>query len=409
MTEPSNAPTHAGQIGTRTPPASSALKDYLVLDLTRVRSGPTCVRQLADWGADVIKIETPADDAQLGGPRDGPDFQNLHRNKRSLTLNLKSDAGKDIFMKLAAKADVIVENFRPEVKHRLGIDYDSLAAKNEGLVYASISGFGQDGPLADRPGFDQIAQGMGGLMSITGEPGRGPMRVGIPIADLCAGLFAAQAIFIALLERAKSGKGQWVQTSLLQAQIFMLDFQASRFLMDGEIPKQAGNNHPQSIPTGVFATYDGNINIAVAGEQIWQRFADALGKPEWKDDDRFSINAARSDNREILNAEIEAITTTNSTSYWVSALNKAGVPAGEINSIDQVFDNAQVRHLGLAQDVTSHERGATKLVGQPIVMSRTPSKIAAPSPLAGANSEDILTALHYTKEQIDILRKDGVI
>ena len=395
--------------GERSPQPSSALGEYLVLDLTRVRSGPTCVRQLADWGADVIKIEAPGDTSDMGGPRAGPDFQNLHRNKRSLTLNLKSDEGKKIFMKLAAKADVIVENFRPEVKHRLGIDYHSLAAKNEGLVYASISGFGQDGPLANRPGFDQIAQGMGGLMSITGEPGRGPMRVGIPIADLCAGLFAAQAIFIALLERAKSGKGQWVQTSLLQAQIFMLDFQASRFLMDGDIPKQAGNNHPQSIPTGVFATNDGTINIAVAGEQIWQRFADALGKPEWKDDERFSINEARSNNREILNAEIEAITTTNSTFYWVSALNKAGVPAGEINSIDKVFDNAQVRHLGLAQDVTSHERGATKLVGQPIVMSRTPSKIAAPSPLAGANSEDILTALHYTKEQIDILRKDGVI
>ena len=395
--------------GERGPQPSTALGEYLVLDLTRVRSGPTCVRQLADWGADVIKIEAPGDTSDMGGPRTGPDFQNLHRNKRSLTLNLKSDEGKKIFMKLAAKADVIVENFRPEVKHRLGIDYDSLAAKNEGLVYASISGFGQDGPLADRPGFDQIAQGMGGLMSITGEPGRGPMRVGIPIADLCAGLFAAQAIFIALLERAKSGKGQWVQTSLLQAQIFMLDFQASRFLMDEDIPKQAGNNHPQSIPTGVFATNDGTINIAVAGEQIWQRFVDALGKPEWKDDERFSINEARSNNREILNAEIEAITTTNSTFYWVSALNKAGVPAGEINSIDQVFDNAQVRHLGLAQDVTSHERGATKLVGQPIVMSRTPSKIAAPSPLAGANSEDILTALHYTKEQIDILRKDGVI
>ena len=395
--------------GERGPQPSTALGAYLVLDLTRVRSGPSCVRQLADWGADVIKIEAPGDTSDMGGPRAGPDFQNLHRNKRSLTLNLKSDEGKKIFMKLAAKADVIVENFRPEVKHRLGIDYDSLATENKGLVYASISGFGQDGPLADRPGFDQIAQGIGGLMSITGEPGRGPMRVGIPIADLCAGLFAAQAIFIALLERAKSGKGQWVQTSLLQAQIFMLDFQASRFLMDRDIPKQAGNNHPQSIPTGVFATNDGEINIAVAGEQIWQRFADALGKPEWKDDERFSINEARSSNREILNAEIEAITTTNSTFYWVSALNKAGVPAGEINSIDQVFDNAQVRHLGLAQDVTSHERGATKLVGQPIVMSRTPSKIAAPSPLAGANSKDILTALNYTKEQIDILRRDGVI
>ena len=345
----------------------------------------------------------------MGGPRAGPDFQNLHRNKRSLTLNLKSKEGKNIFMTLANKADVIVENFRPDVKHRLGIDYDSLAAQNERLVYASISGFGQDGPLADRPGFDQIAQGMDGLMSITGAPGRGPMRVGIPIADLCAVLFAAQAIFIALLERAKSGKGQWVQTSLLQAQVFMLDFQASRFLMDGDIPKQAGNIHPQSIPTGVFATSDGNINIAVAGEQIWQRFADALGKPEWKDDERFSINEARSDNRDILNAEIEAITTTNSTAYWVSALNEAGVPAGEINSIDQVFDNTQVRHLGLAQDVTSHERGATELVGQPIIMSRTPSKIAAPSPLAGAHSEDILMALNYTKDQIEILRKNGVI
>ena len=214
MTKSSNALTHAGQIGTRTPPASNALKDYLVLDLTRVRSGPTCVRQLADWGADVIKIETPADDAQLGGPREGPDFQNLHRNKRSLTLNLKSDVGMKIFRQLAAKADVIVENFRPDVKNRLGIDYKTLSKTNPRLVYASISGFGQDGPYSGRPGFDQIAQGMGGLMSITGAPGEGPMRVGIPIADLCAGLFAAQGIFIALLERAHSDQGQWVQTSL---------------------------------------------------------------------------------------------------------------------------------------------------------------------------------------------------
>jgi crotonobetainyl-CoA:carnitine CoA-transferase CaiB-like acyl-CoA transferase len=281
MTKPSNAPTHAGQIGTRTPSASNALKDYLVLDLTRVRSGPTCVRQLADWGADVIKIEAPADDAQLGGPREGPDFQNLHRNKRSLTLNLKSEAGMKIFRQLAAKADVIVENFRPDVKNRLGIDYKTLSKTNPRLVYASISGFGQDGPYSGRPGFDQIAQGMGGLMSITGAPGEGPMRVGIPIADLCAGLFAAQGIFIALLERAHSDQGQWVQTSLLQAQMFMLDFQAARYLMDGDIAKQAGNNHPTSIPTGVFVTSDGYMNIAVAGELIWERFAAALGHKDW--------------------------------------------------------------------------------------------------------------------------------
>ena len=395
--------------GERTPPASTALSDYLVLDLTRVRSGPTCVRQLADWGADVIKIEAPSDKSQMGGPRAGPDFQNLHRNKRSLTLNLKSAEGKKIFMELAQKADVIVENFRPDVKHRLGIDYDSLEKHNPGLVYASISGFGQDGPLADRPGFDQIAQGMGGLMSITGEPGQGPMRVGIPIADLCAGLFAAQAVFIALLERVKSGKGQWVQTSLLQAQAFMLDFQAARYLMDGDVPKQAGNNHPTSIPTGVFKTSDGYINMAVAGELIWQRLAETLEKPEWCDDERFSVNEARSKNRDILNAEIEKITKSQTSAYWVSTLNQAGVPAGDINDIGQVFESPQIQHLGLVQPVTSHERGDTQLVGQPISMSRTPSQIAAPPPLAGGDADNILKSLGYSDSDIDKLRASNAI
>ena len=364
---------NGGQFGERTPLPSTALSDYLVLDLTRVRSGPTCVRQLADWGADVIKIEAPNDKSAMGGPRAGPDFQNLHRNKRSMALNLKSEEGKKIFKKLAEKADVVVENFRPDVKYRLGIDFNSLSTKNPGLVYASISGFGQDGPLADRPGFDQIAQGMGGLMSITGEPGRGPMRVGIPIADLCAGLFAAQAIFIALLERSKSGKGQWVQTSLLQAQAFMLDFQAARYLMDGDVPKQAGNNHPTSIPTGVFKTSDGFINLAVAGELIWKRLAETLERPEWCDDERFAINESRSQNRDLLNAEIEKITITQTSTFWVDKLNEAGVPAGDINDIDQVFQSPQIQHLGLAQTMTSHERGTTRVVGQPISMSRTGS------------------------------------
>jgi crotonobetainyl-CoA:carnitine CoA-transferase CaiB-like acyl-CoA transferase len=367
------------------------------------------VRQLADWGADVIKIEAPSDKSQMGGPRGGPDFQNLHRNKRSLTLNLKSLEGKKIFMKLAQKADVIIENFRPDVKHRLGIDYDSLAKQNAGLVYASISGFGQDGPLADRPGFDQIAQGMGGLMSITGEPGKGPMRVGIPIADLCAGLFAAQAVFIALLERVKSGEGQWVQTSLLQAQAFMLDFQAARFLMDGDVPKQAGNNHPTSIPTGVFATSDGYINMAVAGELIWQRLAEILEKPQWCNDERFSKNEARSKNRDILNAEIQKITKTETSAYWVSTLNEAGVPAGDINDIGEVFDSPQIQHLGLAQPVTSHERGKTHLVGQPIGMSRTPSQITAPTPLAGGDADNILKSLGYSDSDIDGLRATKTI
>lgn len=387
--------------------ASTALSGLRVLDLTRVRSGPTCVRQLADWGADVIKIEAPVDTAQFGGPRSGPDFQNLHRNKRSLTLDLKNEAGLAAFRKLADTADIIVENFRPGVKTRLGIDYDTLSQTNPGLIYASISGFGQDGPLADRPGFDQIAQGMGGLMSITGAPGTGPMRVGIPIADLCAGLFAAQGILIALFERQSSGRGQWVQTSLLQAQVFMLDFQAARFLMDGEIPKQAGNNHPTSIPTGVFKTADGHMNIAVTGNTIWAKFAETMGRMDWLEDDRYATAPARSDNRDGLGEEIEAITMTRSTADWIDLFTKAGVPAGEINNIGQVFSNPQVRHLGLAQPVTSQERGATELVGQPIIMSRTGSHIATPPPKAGQHSAEILTEIGLSDTEIAEMKASG--
>ena len=400
---------NAGQAGARTPQASAALNKYLVLDLTRVRSGPTCVRQLADWGADVIKIEAPADGSEMGGPRTGPDFQNLHRNKRGLTLNLKSEDGIKIFRQLADKADVIVENFRPDVKNRLGIDYDTLAKTNQGLVYASISGFGQDGPLSKRPGFDQIAQGMGGLMSITGAPGEGPMRVGIPIADLCAGLFAAQGVLIALLERVHSGKGQWIQTSLLQAQLFMLDFQAARYLMDGDVAKQAGNNHPTSIPTGVFETNDGYMNIAVAGEQIWQRFAEAFDRSDWLSNKDYDTGAGRSQNRDALNAEINAITCKDTTKNWIAKLNEVGVPCGEINDIGQAFESPQVKHLGIAKSVNSIELGPTNVVGQPIMMSRTPSTITAPSPLAGGQSDDILASLGYSAEDVDRFRTDKTI
>ena len=391
--------------------ASTVLNKYKVLDLTRVRSGPTCVRQLADWGADVIKIEMPATDnaGQLGGPREGADFQNLHRNKRSLTLNLKDKSGLEVFRKLAREVDVIVENFRPDVKNRLGIDYETLSKDNPGLVYASISGFGQDGPLAKRPGFDQIAQGMGGLMSITGKPGEGPMRVGIPIADLTAGIFCSQAILLALLEREQSGKGQWVQTSLLQAQVFMLDFQAARWLVDGDVPKQAGNNHPTSIPTGVFKTSDGYMNIAVAGQAIWEKFCAAMGRPEWNENPDYATGAARSDNRDALNAEIEAETLKDSMPNWIERLNAAGVPCGEINDIQQVFESPQVAHLGLAQPVKSHERGDTHLVGQPITMSRTPSTIASPPPMAGEHNQEVLTDLGFTADDIETLKRDGVI
>ena len=388
--------------------ASKALSRFTVLDLTRVRSGPTCVRQLADWGANVIKIETPphlSEGEGPGGPREGSDFQNLQRNKRSITLDLKSPQGLSAFKRLVEKADVVVENFRPDVKDRLGIDYESLKKINKRIVLASISGFGQDGPYAKRPGFDQIAQGMGGLMSVTGLPGQGPVRVGIPIADLSAGLFCALGIMTALLERETSGEGQWVSTSLLQAQVFMLDFQASRFLTDGQVAKQAGNNHPTSIPTGVFKTKDGYFNIAVAGAVIWERFCNAAGHAEWITSPDYKNGKARLQNRDALNAEIDKATATKTTAEWVEIFNKIGVPCGPIYNIDQVFADPQVKHLGMAQESARSDGSRLGLVGQPFKLSRTPSKIAARPPNIGEHTDEILKEFGFADQEIAALHE----
>ena len=387
--------------------ASTALSHITVLDLTRVRAGPTAVRQLADWGAQVIKIELPAgmDEGDgIGGPRDDSDFQNVHRNKRGMTLNLKSPDGVEILKKLVARADVLVENYRPDVKDRLGIGYETLAALNPRLVYASISGYGQDGPYRLRPGFDQIAQGMGGLMSITGLPGQGPVRVGIPIADLCAGIFSAYGITVALIEREKSGQGQWVKSSLLQAQLFMLDFQAARWLMKGEVAQQAGNNHPTSIPTGVYKTRDGYFNIAVSGHKIWTRFCEAIDASELLTHPDYATAAQRSNHRDALHAELERRLQLHDTAHWIELLNQAGVPCGPIYSIDQAFADPQVQHLGIAQQV-----GDVAYLGQPVTLSRTPSQVVSHPPALGQHTTEVLRDLGYGNEEIEQLHRQGIV
>ena len=389
--------------------AAGPLARFKVLDLTRVRAGPTAVRQLADWGAEVIKIESPGGDGGLGGERHGPDFQNLHRNKQSLTLDLKSPDGLAILRRLVEQADVLVENFRPDVKFRLKIDYETLRAVNKRLVYASISGFGQDGPYRDRPGFDQIAQGMGGLMSITGLPGQGPVRVGIPVADLTAGIFCAMGILIALLEREQSGEGQWVQSNLLAAQISMLDFQAARWTIGHEVPPQAGNDHPTSIPTGVFPTADGHINIAAAGNEIYARLCKALGAPELIAHPDYATGAVRSKNRAALNAAIGAITRNRPSAAWIDTLNEAGVPCGPIYRMNEVFADPQVKHLNLTRKVAHPALGPVEVIGQPITLSRSAWEIRPATPEPGADTEAILSRLGYDRAAIADLRARKVV
>jgi formyl-CoA transferase len=391
-------------------PASSALSRFRVIDLTQVRAGPTACRQLADWGADVIQVQMPdhmRGDDTLGG-QDGSDYQYTHRNKRSITLNLKEPEGISILKRLIASADVVVENFRPDVKFRLGIDYETLCKDQPSLIYASISGFGQSGPLAQRPGFDQIAQGMSGLMSVTGKTGDGPMRVGIPIADLCAGVFAAQGILVALLERDVSGKGQWLHTSLLESMVYMMDFQNSRWLIDGDIPTQAGNYHPTSIPTGVYKAKDGYMNIAVFGSKIWERFCDILGAPEWVTDERYKDKRGRSINRDSINAEINQRLATQDCAYWVERFNKGGVACGLINDVKGVFEEPQIQHLGIVKDVVSIHHGPQRMVGQPVQLQRTPSTIVRSAPKRGEHSDEILKELGLEASELSHLKSKGV-
>ncbi len=392
--------------------ASTALSRLRILDFSRVRAGPTCVRQFADFGADVIKIESPPGvdpNEAMGGPRHGPDMQNLHRNKRSMTLNLKLPESKGVLERLAKTADVVVENYRPDVKFRLGIDYASLEKINPRIILASISGFGQDGPYVKRPGFDQIAQGMSGLMSVTGFPGQGPVRTGAAIADLTGGLYAAIGVMVALLEREQSGKGQWVQSSLLQAGISLLDFQAARYLMEGDVPPQVGNDHPTSMPTSAYKTRDGHINVAASGEGMWVGLCKAIGREDMLASPDFKGGKKRAENRAKLNSILNEVLSTKSGAEWIEILNQAGIPCGPIYKVDEVFADPQVKHLGIAATVEHPTLGRKQILANAATLSRTPARVATPTPEIGEHTDEILKELNYNAAQIAKLREGGVV
>jgi crotonobetainyl-CoA:carnitine CoA-transferase CaiB-like acyl-CoA transferase len=387
------------------------LSRFTVLDLTRVRSGPTCVRQLADWGANVIKIEAPEEidtGSGMGGERHGPDFQHVHRNKRGITLNLKNPDGLALFHRMVKTADVVVENYRPDVKDRLGINFAALSAINPRIVLGSISGFGQTGPYARRPGFDQIAQGMGGLMSVTGLPGQGPVRVGIPVADLTAGLYTALGILVALLEREQTGRGRWVHTSLLEAMVGMMDFQATRWTMKHEVPQQAGNDHPTTVPTGLFRTSDGLMNLAGGGQEMWNRIVETLGIQEQAKDPAFATDKTRAQNRDKTNALLQSVLEKDTSANWITLLNKAGVPSGPVYAMDEVFADPQVRHLGLEWAVPHPTLGELKLVRAPMQIDGV-APPRRPTPERGEHTAEVLAEFGISSEALAALRAKGAV
>jgi crotonobetainyl-CoA:carnitine CoA-transferase CaiB-like acyl-CoA transferase len=393
--------------------ASRALEGLRVLDLSRVRAGPTCVRMLADFGADVIRIEPPPgvdpNEGMFAGNRLGGDFQNLNRNKRALTLNLKKPEGLAVFKRLVEDADIVVENWRPDVKARLGVDYESLKAINPRIILASISGFGQDGPYAKRPGFDQIVQGMGGLMAVTGFPETGPIRAGIAVADSSTGLYAAIGILVALRERERSGEGQWVHASLLHSQVAMMDFQVARYLNEGEEPLRAGNDHPTSSPMGMFRASDGELNLGASGQGTWERLCKVIGRPEWVADPDWGNEKLRVKNRARLNAALDEVFATNTVGHWVDTLNAAGVPCGPVYTVPQMVEDEQIRHLGVVRETQTTDGKPIRVITQPVTLSRTPADVLTAAPYWGEQTDDILREAGYDEAAIAAMRADGVV
>jgi len=381
--------------------------------MSRVRAGPNCVRLLADFGADVIRIEPPKgvdpNEGMFAGNREGGDFQNLNRNKRALTLNLKKPGALEIMMRLVKTADVVVENWRPDIKKKLGVDYESLAAVNPRIILASISGYGQTGPYASRPGFDQIMQGMGGLMSVTGIPGGGPVRAGLAVADMSAGLYAGIGILVALHERERSGKGQWVQASLLHSQIAMMDFQAARYLNEGDIPGQAGNDHPTSSPMGLFEASDGVFNLGASGQGNWVKLAELCKKPEWISDPDFSNEKTRAINRARCNKLLNEVFRTNTVAYWVDALNKAGVPAGQVYNVPEMFEDEHIKQVNISKAVNDSAGKKKHFITQPAILSRTPADVVTTAPSWGEHTDEVLSEIGYSSAEISKFHEQGIV
>ncbi len=386
-----------------------------VLDLSRVLAGPYCTMMLADMGAEVVKIETPGsgDDTRQWGPPfvqgESAYFLSLNRGKRSLTLNLKSAAGKRILERLIDRSDILVENFRPGTLDRLGFSYEVVSHRNPRMVYCSISGFGQTGPLASRPGYDLILQGEGGLMSLTGFPDREPTKVGVAIADIVAGMFACQGILLALYARERTGEGQRVDIGLLDGQVAILTFQAGIYFMTGRVPGRRGNEHPMIAPYETYRARDGYFNLAVGNDSLWQTFCQTVGLSDLLQDSRFASVSSRVENRPALNAILGKIFAEKTVAEWLQTLTKAGIPCGPIHTLADVLTHPQTLARGMVVERPHPLLGSLKLTGTPVKLSATPGAVTTAPPLLGQHTEEVLRELGYSAADVETFRKAGAV
>jgi crotonobetainyl-CoA:carnitine CoA-transferase CaiB-like acyl-CoA transferase len=400
---------------TKLPKHTGPLAGMRVLELAQIMAGPTCGMMLADMGADVVKIEKLPGGDDARGYREprvngvSAPFMILNRNKRGIALNLKHEQGREILLRMVKEADVLTENYRRGALEKLGLGYDTLSQVNPGLIYCAVSGYGRDGPMGDKPGFDLIAQGFSGLMSITGEPGGAPAKTGNSIADINAGILAVTGITAAYVHKLKTGEGQVVDTSLIEAAVQQTYWQAAIYFATGESPGPTGSAHLLAAPYQAFRASDGWINIGGANQGNWERIAIALGHPEWREDPRFATNTARIENRAALVAAMNDIVVTRSKAEWIAVLDQAGVPVGPVHTIGEALTHPQTLAREMVVDLVHPQAGPTKALGCPIHFSKTPTRIDRPAPMLGEHSRELLREYGYSDPQIDGFLVAGVI